>query len=364
MLTEEQLDALVDEVGKRYDKLQDQLMAEIVRKVRQGLDIGASIQWDVKKYLELGGAWEDDVAAKIQEATGLAHKDVEKLLESAGLDSIRNDNAFLPEGHRLEEKLSAVQLRVIRAGIKKVNGAIGNMANVTLDSTLDLYGELLSKGYDMLSSGAYSIEQATEKVGIDLVRAGVKGIEYPSGRKDRIEVAVRRALRTGTNQTMLELAEENATMAETDLVEVSAHAGARPEHAIWQGKVYSLSGKTKGYAKLSDATGYGTVTGLGGVNCRHSFHPFYPGFSKKEHTATELRDMKNEAVTVDGREMPLYQATQLMRELERRYREQKRLQLIAGSDTAAIQTALKTKMRSLSKQTGIQVNESRLKVYV
>lgn len=363
MLTEERIDELVEIVGTRYDDLQDMLMSDIVKKVRQGLDIGASIQWNAKKYLELGGAWEKDVASKIQKVTGLAQKDVEKLLKDAGLESIREDNRYLPKDHKLAEKLSAVQLRVIKAGIKNVNGQIGNMANITLGSTLDIYSDLVTKGYDMMATGSYTLDQAMEKVGTDLVREGVKGIQYPSGRKDRIEVAVRRALRTGTNQTMLKLGEENAMMAGTDLVEVSAHAGARPEHALWQGKVYSLSGKTKGYRKLSEATGYGSITGLGGVNCRHSFHPFYPDFSEREYTDKELKAINKETVLVDGKEVPMYQATQMMRGLERRYRDQRRLSLFAGKNTADKQIALKAKMRSLSKQTGISINPGRLRVY-
>ena len=30
-----------------------------------------------------------------------------------------------------------------------------------------------------------------------------------------------------------------------DLVEVTAHAGARPSHAEWQGKIVSLSGQAR-----------------------------------------------------------------------------------------------------------------------
>lgn len=364
MLDFERIDELADEIGQRYDKLQDELMEAIISKVKDGLKSGEALEWDVSKYLETGGAWQTDIEAKIQKATGLAQEDVEKLLKDAGLESIVEDNKHLPEGHKLAERLSDSQLRIIEAGIKNVNGQIGNMANVAADSAFSLYSDLLTEGYTMLSSGAFTLDEAVEKVGTKLVNQGVKGIEYASGRKDTIEVAVRRALRTSVNQTMLNLGEKNAEEAGTDLVEVSAHAGARPEHAAWQGKVYSLSGKTKGYQKLSDATGYGTITGLGGVNCRHNFYPYYPGYSKTEYSGKELSELKSETVSVNGETMPLYQATQLMRSYERQYRKQVRLEEIAGKDTADRQLEIKSKIRLLSQQTGIQSNPGRLEVYL
>lgn len=75
------------------------------------------------------------------------------------------------------------------------------------------------------------------------------------------------------------------------MVEVTAHSGARPEHAEWQGKVYSRSGKSKKYPSLNDKTGYGTGPGLGGWNCRHSMFPFYEG-STRAYTDEELEELK------------------------------------------------------------------------
>lgn len=98
-----------------------------------------------------------------------------------------------------------------------------------------------------------------------------------------------------------------------DLVEVTAHAGARPSHAEWQGQVYSLTGNTRGYAKLSDATGYGTGEGLGGWNCRHSFFPWSPEMGHT-YTRKELEDYERpDAVEYDGRKMSLYEAEQMQR---------------------------------------------------
>ena len=55
---------------------------------------------------------------------------------------------------------------------------------------------------------------------------------------------MRRAIITGVNQATAKVSEANAAALGTDLVEVTSHMDARPEHAAWQGKVYSLSGSS------------------------------------------------------------------------------------------------------------------------
>jgi len=104
------------------------------------------------------------------------------------------------------------------------------------------------------------------------------------------------------------------------LVEVSSHPGARPEHAEWQGRCYSLKGDvTIGGVRYRDfysATGYGTVEGLLGANCRHSFAPYIHG------TRHAYAHDPKHASGVRGDEV--YRLTQKQRYIERRIREAKR----------------------------------------
>ena len=74
------------------------------------------------------------------------------------------------------------------------------------------------------------------------------------------------------------------------------------------------------YPDFEQACGYGSVTGIGGANCRHSFWPFIEGVSERTYTDAELDGMKpeNRPKTVfDGREYDDYQATQMQRRIER-----------------------------------------------
>lgn len=106
-----------------------------------------------------------------------------------------------------------------------------------------------------------------------------------------------------------------------DLMELTAHGGARPEHAEWQGKIVSRSGQ-KEYLSLKDI-GYGTATGFKGVNCRHDWYPYYP-YSHHTYKNKELNELKNETVVVNGEKMSKYDATQLQRYTERKIRQNKK----------------------------------------
>ena len=131
-------------------------------------------------------------------------------------------------------------------------------------------------------------------------------------RRDTIETATTRAVRTGISQASGNV--QTARMDEfgVDLVLVSSHMGARPEHAEWQGKIYSRSGTDLQYPDFVQATRYGYVDGLCGANCRHNFGPWFEG-------------MENPFEQYDSEEnRKQYELEQKQRTMERRIRDTKR----------------------------------------
>ncbi len=130
---------------------------------------------------------------------------------------------------------------------------------------------------------------------------------------------MRRAVLTGVAKTCRTIGEYNAASCGCDLMELSAHAGARPSHARWQGQLVSLSGK-RGYLSKDDI-GYGSGDGFGGYNCRHDWYPFFPGISQRNYTPEKLTQLETMTVNYNGQEIPYYDATQEQRRLERRVRD-------------------------------------------
>jgi hypothetical protein len=98
-----------------------------------------------------------------------------------------------------------------------------------------------------------------------------------------------------------------------------------------------------------------------GINCRHTFFPFFEGISENaysEETLTE--DYNDQTVTLDGQEVSQYQASQVQRGIERKIREWKReagALEAAGLENASEVAKVKewqAQMRDFIKQTKLQ----------
>ena len=107
------------------------------------------------------------------------------------------------------------------------------------------------------------------------------------------------------------------------LVEVTAHPGARPSHQLWQGRVYSRSGKSKKYENLYAATRLGEVDGLCGANCRHNYYGYVEG-SPRAWSDEELENIDPPPFMYGGKKYTYYEAGQRMRYMERQIRKTKR----------------------------------------
>lgn len=220
---------------------------------------------------------------------------------------------------------------------------------------LDLWNRCVAEAVTNVNTGAETAERAIHKAVRRMMREGVSTVTYrdpTTGRQtvtNRIDVAVRRHVRTQIAQDGMRRTLDVCGQAGIRLVEVSSHGGARPEHARWQGRVYSLDGTVevggKTYKDFYAETGYGKVDGLGGANCRHSFGPWIPGTPRKyDPEPSHPSGLDNDEI---------YRLTQGQRRRERDIRQTKRelsgAQLIADKDASLANIAeverLKAKLR-------------------
>ncbi|MHB1323981.1 MAG: phage minor capsid protein [Coriobacteriia bacterium] len=198
-----------------------------------------------------------------------------------------------------------------------------------------------------------------------LYREGLSVIDYRSGVRTPADAAVRRHIVTQVGQASGRMTERRMLEYGHDLVQTTAHFGARPDHAVWQGRVFSLSG-SGGYPDFYAATSYGTVTGLQGANCRHGWGPWYPGMA----TSAELPELNELKMTNDD----YYEATQKQRRRERLIR-QKKAEIhgleVAGIDAdspAMVQARLELgaqqrRLKAYTDKTGLPRMADREKAY-
>jgi len=210
----------------------------------------------------------------------------------------------------------------------------------------------------------------------DTLVQGIRSISYAGNgrmRTETLEVAVRRAVITGINQTALQMQLARADEMGCDLVEVTAHVGARTgegiaNHAGWQGKVYSRSGANPKYPHFATATGYGTGAGLGGWNCRHSAYAYFEG-DPRAYTDERLREMEKETVTYNGEKMNVYDATQRQRAIERQIRRWKReFKALEAAGQDPYEAAAKLRKwqgieKDFTAQTGLKRQSERTEVH-
>lgn len=329
--------------------------AEIRIQVMQALNADSKLQAEIaKNTLE----YKKVVAERIDELVEEAKLAGDELVANAGR-MCYNDDLALWQGAGKELNNTALP-QIIKAIQAQTQG---EMRNLTLTTALALrdasgvpvnvmdgYKRFLDKATLEVATGQFSYNEAVNRTIKEMAKSGIRYVEYQkNGRKTmtELDVATRRAVRTGVSQMAGRIMEENVKNSDTDLVITSQHMGSRPEHAEWQNKVFSLTGKDKRYKTLADGTGYGTVTGLKGANCTHNFYPFWPGISVKEPDIVEPPP-----TTVNGRTYTYYQATQKQREYERKLRATKReiaIQEQSGGNPKEI-SRLKNEARALSKE--------------
>jgi len=142
--------------------------------------------------------------------------------------------------------------------------------------------------------------------------------------------------------------------------------GSRPPPEAWQGKIYSISGKSNKYPPFS-VCGYGEADGICGVNCRHSFYPYFEG-QEKHYTQDDLDELSAESVTYNGKEMTRYEGEQQLRHIERNIRFYKKKAAIdeaAGLDNTKERLKIgewQAKARDFTKQTGIMRDAQRERI--
>lgn len=321
MLTEQDFIRIEKQANSIYNNLELQIIEEIATRIANFGYANMVVLNDLRIAQEMGYLYED-IVKLVAEYNNTTVEEINRIFYEAGEKSLKFDDKIYKEAglQPLPLKQSESIKQVMNAAIVRTAGNLQNLCMTTANTAQTQFYNSINMAYMEVSTGAKSYTQAI----IDTIRnISSQGavITYPSGAKRSLESAVRMNIVTGVNQTCGKLQELRADEMGWDLMELTAHSGARPEHAHWQGKIVSRSGQ-KGYLTLRDI-GYGEVTGFKGINCRHDWYPYYKG-SARTYTQKELNKWKNEKVEYNGKKISKYEATQKQRAFERKIRQDKK----------------------------------------
>lgn len=397
------LDALPEELAELFRGLEITLLEEICSRLNLADQLNEVTVQDIRA-LRSHGIDLKDIESAIRKTAGISQKKMEQLLN----DVVERNQAYYTELidiAAVTKPGTLVSERDIEAIRKQTKDTFTNLTQSmgflvdngrTMLNPAKAYQWALDSAEMQIQSGSINYNQAITSAVKQLADSGLcvvydkagnpikNMVGYESGHKDQLDVAVRRAVMTGVNQLNQKYREQSMDYLETDLVETSAHLGARnidgpngwENHEKWQGKVYRWKAKPKTstgeYPDFEQTCGYGSVTGIGGANCRHSFYGFVEGVMERTYTDEQLESMKadNHKFTFEGKEYDGYKATQKQREIERTIRKLKREQAAfkaAGKteEEQAISAAilrLKKKYTEFSKKAGLPEQKERMKV--
>ncbi len=368
MLKPEYLQCVPEGMIKLYAQAEADILAEMARRIST-YDYWIPAVEHQAKMLEEAGMVREEILARLKMLTGRTDKELRQLMQEAGTAALKSDDAVYRRQGLNPPPVSASEdlQKVLQAGYKKTAGTFRNLTLTTARTAAHQFEQALDRAYMQITLGGMDYNTAIRNTIKQLSAEGVGAIQYPTGRRDTIEVAVRRAVVTGVNQTALRLQESRADEMGADLVEVSAHAGARPSHAEWQGGIYSRSGKNRKYPDFVKTTGYGTGAGLGGWNCSHSFRPWFEGMSRTYDKAL-LKEYQAKDYEYNGVRMTEYEALQEQRRIERgirRWKREKNAMEAAGLDSSEASAKVREwnrRQKDFLEQTGLKADGTRVAV--
>nr|DAT09101.1 MAG TPA: minor capsid protein [Caudoviricetes sp.] len=338
-------------IEKRYRNLENRIMEDVIRRIKKAGTITSTADYQLLRYYILGNSTKD-IEDIIKKAVGDSYPETFELYDEVieqyytrakQLYEQVNEN-FIPYDENQElQQLTKALVQQSNDELYNITRSLGFKVDMgggrlVFSPLADYYNEYLDNAIVEITSGAFDYNSVIRRVVPQMTNSGLRTVDYASGYTSRCDVAARRAVMTGISQLTGKISEMNAEKLHTDYFEIDWHAGARPTHRVWQGKVWSRE-------ELRTVCGLGTVTGLNGANCYHTYYPFVPGVSERQFSDKWLNEQnrkEDKPKRFKGREYTKYEATQRQRYLEtnmRAQREKVRLLQKAGADEETIMLA-------------------------
>lgn len=324
-----------DLVGSVYSEIELEML-QYLANLLLDQDIDELGQRGLTAVYLLAQTHAPDLMGIIDSHKGEASEAVAKTVEDAMVKADKADVSAI--GTEAAAAATATLPRQVELTVRGIK-AILDRDNVDMtNGALNLWNRVVAQAVTKVNTGVSTTERALHEAVRTMMQEGISTITYRNSETgqqtvtNNIDVAVRRHVRTQILQDGMRRTLDICRDSGIDFVEVSSHGGARPSHAKWQGQVYSLRGDVEVdgvcYKDFYRETDYGSVTGLGGANCRHSFGPWIPGTPRSyEQDPEHPSGLPNDEV---------YEMSQEQRRREREIRKTKRelagAQIVADRD--------------------------------
>lgn len=242
---------LSGQIEKHFLNLEQMILEDIVRRIKKAGKITSTADWQINR-LRIIGYSSADIEKMIKDTLKLSYPEVFELYDKViDWEYVRNKDIYEQINAEYIPYEENEELQQLTEGfIKQSNDELRNITQsmgfyldygngkLVMTPLADVYQDYLDKAIAGVVYGTFDYNTMIRKVVTQLTNSGLRHIDYASGWHNRVDVAARRAVMTGVSQLSAKICEYNMEKLGCEYVEVSYHAGSRPSHQVWQGKVY------------------------------------------------------------------------------------------------------------------------------
>lgn len=306
-----EIERAIKKLVSMYGELETKLLIEIAENFNYNESFTNADYWRLDKLNKLG-ALNKKTIQYLSQITEKTPKEIMKAMKKIGYMSFDENtlNKAFDKG-LISINPEDLNTRFIdRAILDSYNSLTDTFITIServKEGVRKTYLDIVDKAYIEISGGI-SYQTSIRNAIDELSNKGIKTVSYVTDKGIRnynIEGVVRREVLTATRQLNSRVAMESIQELGVKRILLSEHLDCRPTHYDWQGTIINVE-------DIVEITGYGEVTGLGGINCRHYFKPY---FGDKEND--DLKKYSKEEC------MEAYKISQKQRYLERGIRKWK-----------------------------------------
>ena len=413
MLNNEQEEKLVQILIDRINALNEDILTIIGNRIRQIGELAPTQVHQIQQML----MYDTDINTIVQKLAEITNMNVNDIYNMFEYSAKTNQDfarqfykargiSYIPyaENKALKEQIKAIAKITAKeyANMSRTS-AIGYTVkdlkgNLVFKDISSAYKDIIDKAILNVGQGKTTYQQEMRNAIKQIGQSGLKTIDYESGRSMRLDSAIRMNVLDGMRSLNNQLQEQFGEEFDYNMIQISHHTAPAVDHStnnIAKGQ-YDIDGHqfakidilkqqildgTEKNIKLEDIQGnrvkvngkwyydYDYINNLlnrqiSTLNCRHYIFHGILGISKPLYSEEQLNKDKEDNIKgfeLDGRHYTKYEASQLLRKIERTIRKDKDIQILAKSSgdkdlTLQMQTnitQLTTKYRQICKISGL-----------
>lgn len=398
-MNDKQVDLIIERLINRVEQANTYFLMEIGKSISKLRGLKPSDAHRLAQILKYEDNY-NEIVKKLAKYMNANVQDIDEILSSFAKKDLDFNEKFykyrnIPLPPFEQNKALNDQIKAFREVIKSdlYNFTRPNVLGYTLRDInnrvqfyglKDTYNRVIDEAILNLTQGKENFDMSMSRILTELGGSGLKKIDYSNGRTMRLDSAVRMHVLDGMRNLHNANQELFGEQFDADGVEITVHENPAPDHAKVQGRQFRKdqyillqrgqeATDYKGNKYTLDQDHNGSYRPISDLNCYHYVYSIVLGVSEPQYTDEQLKEIERqskEKVEIDGKEYTKYECTQLQRQLERRIREQKDIQILGKTSNNKVLidksqskiTQLTNKYKEISDKSNLPTKMNRLKV--